>query len=205
MKAQKITENTPLKDTEEKFVNFLLNDFKIGGKARAAIAAGYAPRSASITASRLLKKANIAARLAFLREESTVHMRITRERILKEYELIAFADPAAMYDERGNLLSVPDMPESMRRIVAGFEVEDRLEGVGENASVYYIKKVKMVDKKGALDSLAKFRDIFPAQKREHSGPGGGAMQVDATVKAQINLTVLPPGFSFPAAGKGKSA
>lgn len=190
---------------QELFCRHLISDLERGNRVRAALAAKCSPRSASATASKWLKLAKVQRRLGELGSESLVHHRITNERILAEYELIAFADPQAMYDKDGNLLSVPDMPEHMRKIIAGFDVEDRVDMSGGEPELYTVKKVKMADKKGALDSLAKWKELFPTAKKEltHKGTGpGGSIPISAEVKAIINVTVLPPGFQFPVDAKG---
>ena len=78
---------------------------------------------------------------------------VTVARVLEEYGHIAFLDPAQAWDENGNLLPIHKMPEHVRRAIAGIEYESR-EKVGRLA------KLKFVDKKGALDSIAKYLGMF---------------------------------------------
>lgn len=185
---------------QEMFCRHLVNDLKHGNKIRAARAADCKENSASQTAARWLRLAKVQRRLEELRSENLVHHRLTGERILREYERIAFADPNGMYDGKGNLLPVPKMPEDMRRIVAAFDVEDRVDMTTGEPEVYTVKKVRMHDKRGALDALLKWKDMLPAQKRDSvvRGPGkDGALLVSPAIRAVINIQVLPAGFVFP--------
>lgn len=205
MKHTEKSETSALSKAEEDFCQYYVNDIKHGNKARAAISAGYSPKTASSQASRLLKRVNVQARIEQLRVEALVHHRITRERILEEYESIAFLDPRSLFDGKGNLLAVANMPEASRRAVASFEVEHQAttskgKGAKKTQHATSVKKVKLVDKKGGLDSLARFKGMFPAQKREVTGAGGTPFVPPipaALVQPIIYLTVLPAGFRFP--------
>jgi phage terminase small subunit len=59
---------------------------------RAAIAAGYAPRSASVTSCRLLRNAKVQATVAELTEERLERLEVTADTVLQELAKIAFAN-----------------------------------------------------------------------------------------------------------------
>lgn len=59
---------------------------------RAAIAAGYAPRSASVTSCRLLRNAKVRAAVSELTEERLERLEVTADTVLQELAKIAFAN-----------------------------------------------------------------------------------------------------------------
>lgn len=182
-----------------------VKDFGKGAKTRCAIEAGYSVRSAASQACVLLKRANILKRLEELRDELAVMARITAGRILEQYERFAWADPAGMYDAKGNLLPIDAMQPEIRQLIQSFELEERVDMSSGEPEVYSVRKIKMVGKREALDQLARWRDIFPARKTSLAvnqpgrRPDGtpGSFNVDPRVKPIINLTVLPPNFQYP--------
>jgi len=81
--------------------------------------------------------------------------------VLNELMLVGFADIGDAFDEDGNLLPLHEMPESIRRTIAGFEVHELFEGTGEDRSkVGVLKKVKFLDKQRGLELLGKHRKLF---------------------------------------------
>ena len=72
--------NKPLSPKEQRFVEEYLID---SNGAQAAIRAGYARRSAKVTASRLLTKANLKAALATRRAAITESVEISQEMVLE--------------------------------------------------------------------------------------------------------------------------
>ncbi len=74
---------------EERFVLEYQQD---GNGAAAAVRAGYAPKSAKVTASRLLTKANVKAALDKAREISTSRAQLLVDYVLGEVRLLAHSD-----------------------------------------------------------------------------------------------------------------
>lgn len=61
------------------------------------------------------------------------------------------------------------------------DVVEIYEGTGRDRRfVGNIKKFKLADKKGALDSMAKYLGMF-IDKHELSGPGGGALNIVSSI------------------------
>jgi phage terminase small subunit len=79
---------------------------------------------------------------------------------------IAFADLTQAYNEGGNLLPVPQMPEDTRRALSGIEITELF---GDGKAVGRLKKVRFAQKVPALDSLAKHLGIF-------AEPGNGGTE-----------------------------
>ncbi len=161
-------EGCELSARQERFCREYIVDFN---GSQAATRAGYSadPSTARSTASRLLTYHNIQARLATLKAEQNKRLDFSADRVLLELARIAFADQSQCFDEEGNLLKFKQMPEDIRRALAGMEVFEEFEGAGrERVHVGNTKKVKSWDKVKALELLGKHHKLF-TDKVEHGG------------------------------------
>lgn len=156
-----------LTEKQEAFCQSYLIDFN---GARAAREAGYSEDSARQEASRLLTNANIQARIHELREATGKAFNITRERIAQELARIGFMDIRNIFDENGQLKSPENWSDEEAAAIAGLETEQTFEWIDkEKIWTGYLKKVKLTDKRAALDSLAKLMGYNEPYKMEHSG------------------------------------
>lgn len=80
-------------------------------------------------------------------------LNITNERIEQEYAKIAFFDPGNLFNADGSVKAITELDEDTRRAIAGLDVVT-------NRDLERILKVKISDKKAALDSLARIRGMF---------------------------------------------
>jgi phage terminase small subunit len=163
----------PLSEQEARFVEALLVDPDRNG-TKAAVLAGYAERSAHVTASRLLKRAKVRAAIA--EREQAVQLvvqeqtGITVARLVQEVAHSALLDPKDFYDERGALLPLHTMPEHARRAIGQLETEARyIEGPGGDSEAL-IKvttgKLRPNDKLRSIELIAKLLG-FLRDKQEH--------------------------------------
>lgn len=142
---------------------------------RSAIAAGYAPKSAAVAASRLLKKANIRAEIERLTTKVLDKLEITKERVLAEIAKLAFYDPRNLLEADGSMKQVKDLDDISAMAVAGLEVTELFEGSGDEKHAYGLcKKIKLADKGQNLERLGRHLKLF-TDKIEAGGPGGGPM------------------------------
>lgn len=153
---------------------------------RAAIAAGYSPKTAAAQASRLLTDVNVRAEVDSHRADVIAKVQqetgITLERTLREIARIGYFDPRRMFKSDGTPLGVHELDDDTAAVVAGLEVLEAYEGTGdERQKIGQIKKWKLADKKGALDMLMKHLGGYKADN-DQAG--------EATAKALIaGLTV----------------
>ena len=148
----------------EKFAQEYCTDFN---GAQAAIRAGYAKRSARVTASRLLSNANIMARVKELATKDITKVEMNRERILRELSFLGTVDIAEAYDDNGNLLPINEMPEGIRRAIAGIELIEERDENGEPTGTM-TKKVKFWDKNTSLLGLARvFKMLTDKVEHDH--------------------------------------
>lgn len=137
-----------LTDKQRIFVHEYLADDKFDG-ARAAKKAGYAKPSNA--AGKLMKQKHVAAYLGRKLYERMVSCELSAEVVLKELSHIGFADVRDLFDERGVMIPVQDLPDSIARAIASVEVTstEKLDG-----SVQTTAKVKLNSKMDALKLIA---------------------------------------------------
>ena len=147
-----------------------------GNGTRAALAAGYAPRSAAEQASRLLKRGRIARALTVARAGEVEAVNASAERIVLELARIAFLDPAAMFDGNGDLLPIGRMPVDVRRAISSFDVEERTDGLGRTVTT---RKIRLAAKADALRLLAQIRGLL-VERVQHEGPQSVTVTIGVT-------------------------
>ena len=142
-----------------KFCNEYLIDFNA---TQAAIRAGYKKKSAYVIGYENLNKPQIKAFIAKKTNDIEKYTGITKERVVRELARIAFFDPRKLFDENGSLLNIIDLDEDTSAVLAGLDVSKiyRKNGKGEIPTEEVLKKVKHVDKKGALELLGKHLGLF---------------------------------------------
>jgi len=111
--------------------------------------------SASVGASRLMKRGDVRAYIDLMREYSSEeilnHMSVTKERILDEEAKLAFIDVRKMFDTEGEFLPPTLWPEEIARSVSGLDVDQRWDPATEKWRYTY--KIKLNDKGRALGRL----------------------------------------------------
>lgn len=132
------------------FVEAYLTNFSL---TEAAAAAGYKEGHYPAT---LLKNPIVKTMLALRMQEMADAQTANRHKVIRELSRIAFCDPAKLFDANGRPLPLPDIDRDTRASIVGVDVQETFEG--EEVSV--VKKYKLADKKGALDSLGKHFGMF---------------------------------------------
>lgn len=158
----------PLTRKQERFCQEYIKDLN---QTQALIRAGYdqEPGVAAVTAHRLLKKANVAQRIQQLFDERAKTVGVDANTVLRELLMLATVDLSRAYDSFGQVLPMNEMPEEIRKCIAGFEVQEIFFGQGDDKQVGgFTKKLKFWDKPKALELLGKHLKLF-TDKVEHSG------------------------------------
>ena len=170
---------------QQRFADEYLTD--LNGK-QAAIRAGYAPRSAEVAASKLLRVPKVAAAVQAGMAKRQARMELSADRVLLELLRVAMSDLSQAYDKNGNLLPVQDMPEDVRRSIAGIKVFEEFEGYGEaRVKVGEVREVKFWSKTDALRDLGKHLKLF-VERMEHTGKDGGPIKTEGGPFPLENLT-----------------
>lgn len=103
---------------------------------KAAIAAGYAPRAAVVSASRLLRRANVAAALEKARQERAERTGITAARVLTELEHLAFSDITHYtVDENGKVGLVEGAPPAALRAISKLKIKTTEKDLGKMGTI----------------------------------------------------------------------
>lgn len=139
----------PKLDRRARFVTEYLKDFNA---TQAAIRAGYAKRSAHVTASRILSDPEIGERIAAIQARAMEAAAITVERTQKAIARIAYGDIRKLFDDANNLRPVGDLTEDEAALLAGVESFEEYQGRGEEReAVGMVRKVKTRDTLRALE------------------------------------------------------
>lgn len=155
-----------LEPRQERFCREYLIDLNA---TKAAIRAGYAADSASVQGSRLLANDKVSERIAKLKAKQEERLDIKADDVLRELLALATVDVTRAYDETGQLRPLHEIPEDVRKAIAGLDVEQLFEGRGDSREhVGTLRKLKFWDKTKALEMLAKHKALL-VEKLEISG------------------------------------
>jgi phage terminase small subunit len=136
---------------------------------RAAIAAGYSPKTAHIQGARMLRNAYVKNSINAQNGKINEKLDITVERVRTELARLAFFDPLEFWNADGTAKPLHEISEDARRAISGMEVAELFAGAGEERNLAgYIKKFKLADKGANLERLGRHLQMFPT-KVEVSG------------------------------------
>lgn len=144
---------------------------------QAATRAGYSAKTANEQGARLLAKVSVRFAIEQAMKARSDRTEITQDRVLAEYAKLAFLDPRRFYDASGGLIPVPLLPADVAAALSGMEVTTGRAGKddGEGQGLVDVTKIKFVDKKGALDSVARHLGMFN-DKLALTGKNGGPVE-----------------------------
>jgi phage terminase small subunit len=153
-----------------KFVSEYLVDLN---GTQAAIRAGYAPKSAHVTASKLLKKPKVKGALDAAIAERSKRTDVTADRVIQEIARLAFVDVSKAYNaDTGELLKPNEMPDDVRAAFGGLDFAKSGDKVG-----------RFLGKERSLELLGKHLGLF-RDKVELSGKDGGAISIHIDLGAK---------------------
>lgn len=157
--------------TDNRRARFALEYAKDLNGAQAAIRAGYSPRAAKVTASRLLTDTNLRARIDELLRRAAEAAAITVERTQKEIARIAYGDIRKLFDKGNGLREITELDEDATAMVAAIEIVEEYQGRGESRElVRRTYKIKTRDKLKALDMCM---SILGMHRTAQPGESGG--------------------------------
>lgn len=121
---------------------------------QAAIRAGYSVRRSEVTGCELVSNRKVAEAIAIKRKRLEIKTEITQERVLKEFARLAFFDPRKLLNDDGTPKPINELDDDTAAAIAGLDIEE----ANDNRGV--VRKYKIADKKGALDSVARHLGMF---------------------------------------------
>jgi len=146
-KAKKLSKRYELFCTE--YIKLNLNG------SRAAIAAGYSTKTANATASRLLTKDNIKARVSELISERSKSTQVDARYVLMRLKEIDELDVADILNEDGSMMAIKEWPKAWRISISGLDISEMI--IADIRTV--VKKIKWPDKLKNLELLGRHVDI----------------------------------------------
>lgn len=145
----------------------------------AAKSAGYAERSAHVTASRLLKNAKVNALIASLSKKRADKLDISADWVLGELRKLAGYDASSVFDDDGGLKPISEWNAATKAALVGLDHEKLFEhfGKGQSKHVGTTRKIKLADKLRALELLGRHLKLF-TDRLEVSGLDGLAEKLN---------------------------
>lgn len=191
--------NRPLTEMQKLFAIEYPKDFN--GKA-AAIRAGYAPKNAEITASKLLRHSKVSVEISRNIEERQERVKVDSDYVLAR---LAQIDKMKIGDilKDGKVMPIEEWPDVWQEMVIG-QVDQIPLGDDVNALVLFLNKIKFPDKMKNLELLGKHTDVkafAEVTKVEHGLTDEAARTIKDVLKSidgqstGIRLPAPPPGDS----------
>lgn len=151
---------TDLTPKQQAFVREYLIDLNASAAARRA---GYSPKTAGRTGNENLQKPVIATAIQKAMSERAQRTNITADRVLHELSLLAFSnmlDYLRVTPDGDAYVDLSDLTREQAAALTEVQVEDFVEGRGEDSRDVRRVKVKVSDKKSALELLGKHLSLF---------------------------------------------
>ena len=183
---------TGLTDTERRFVDEYLTDLN-GTQAYRRTYPRTPYASARVLATRLLAKVSIRAEIDAAIKARSQRTRITADKVLREYARLAFSDIGDVVD-----LSDPDSPRLKPRTDIPADARRTIQEVSRTQ---HGVKVKLADKRGALDKLAEHLGIAQPIPPLESLLAGLKPELAAAVRAELAASLS--GGNDPPGGPGR--
>ena len=131
---------------------------------RAAIAAGYSKKTASVKAAKLLQHKLIKRVIGKSELLSRKRLEATREDVLEQLAYCATRSGADFVDEQGNLIqNINDLPIRAQNAIDGIEHEEFYDAEGTLVKVK--RKLKLVPKASAIEMAMRHKGLFAPEKQ----------------------------------------
>jgi phage terminase small subunit len=155
----------PLSPRERNFVGEYLIDLH---GTKAAIRAGYSPRSAAVQASDLLKRPHIIAAIQERRNCHAKRLDVSAERILDELASCAFSNMQDFWPAPGEHIDLSTMERRLTAAVQSIKIKETLVA-GEDGKPAMLERqteLKLYNKIAALEKLGNHLGLFEGEKKD---------------------------------------
>ena len=127
---------------------------------RAAERAGYSPKGAHTEGYRLLRHPEVADLIAQEVAKVREKLQASTADVLERLTQIAMVDPAQLFDENNNLLSIHDIPLNSRVAIASYKIEaERVDQHG-NVTRGEVRELKLRSVEKCLELLGRYHKLF---------------------------------------------
>jgi phage terminase small subunit len=142
---------------------------------QAAIRSGYSKNGAEVQGHRLLTDANVAEHIFKLLEKRSESMEISARRVLEEIGILSYSDVRNYkHCPKNGVTNADHAPKEVTRAISSVETKMDDKGIIHT-------KYKLWSKPDALRMLAQHLALL-VERKELSGPQGGALEYDVTLK-----------------------
>lgn len=165
---------------QQRFVDEFIIDCNA---TQAAIRAGYSANTAAEQGARLLRNANVQAAIQEAISKQQKRTEITADRVLQELAKLGFSNMMDYMTVAPDGYAYVDLSTLTREQAAAIQeitVDEYIDGSGEDGRLVKKVKVKLADKRGALELIGKHFAMF-TDKKEVTGAGGGPVDVKITI------------------------
>ncbi len=128
---------------------------------KAAVAAGYSPRTAAAIATENLRKPEIASALAEARRQRAQRVRIEADAVLEQVYRMAMVDVREFVDAQNRLIPLRQLPDTAAAAIQSIEITER-----DGAITY---RVRLADRVAAIDRLMRHLGLFEKDQRQQGG------------------------------------
>ena len=151
---------------QRKFVSEYLIDLNA---TQAAIRAGYSKKNADKIGSQLLGKTRVAEAITKRQSQLAQKAEITQEKVAAEYAKLAFSNMLDYITVGADGYAYIDLSKLNRDQASAIQeitVDEYVDGRGEDAREVKKVKLKLTDKRAALDSISKMLGLNAPEKSE---------------------------------------
>jgi phage terminase small subunit len=152
--ATKVKTKRKLTYLQERFCSEYVIDLN---GTKAILRAGSKSKYPEASARQMLRKYTVQKRIGELMQAAAGRNMIEQDHVIGAFAEIGFLDPAEMFDEKDQLLSIRRMPRRIRRAISSLEIE---ENIVNGKTVRRVKKIRLCNKNDALEKLAKHLGLF---------------------------------------------
>jgi len=135
---------------------------------KAAKKAGYSEKTAGVIGHENLRKPQIAEAIKKEDQKNAEELGITQRRLLDELAKLAFTDLPDLVNENGQLKDFESMSANERAVIQEITVHEKYDREGNLVGAQ--KKVKLHDKKSALQDLEKITGLLTEKVEHDHGP-----------------------------------
>lgn len=156
-----------LTNKQEAFAQAVITESTLSDAYRKAYdCGGMSDKTIHDEASDLAKHPEVSPRIAELRDRARQAADVTLERWMREQARIAYADPMDLYNDDGTLKPLPEMTPDARAAIASIDIEEKLNGSGDDGKLYTVKKIRLHSKTAAQDSLGRALGAYEKDNRQ---------------------------------------
>lgn len=153
-----------LKGKQQVFVDEYLKDLNA---SKAALRAGYSPKTAAKTGFENLQKPEISAAIQAAMRARGERTKITADRVLEEIARLSFFDPRKLFNADGSPKPISELDDSTAAAITGLEAVN----IGNSdVGVGQVLKYKIADKNAAIEKLCKHLGLYNEQSRIDETP-----------------------------------